>query len=313
MDFRRHKSAYLRLGFAASLFIFAWGSSGCLSERSFPFDKAKIGRLSEVKETESARQWLKRAHHTFKHKLPDEDETSLLTEDMTTPEGKPAAVLAHFDREEEKLHSVWHNLAGLKHTAQVTGDTEAIDQPAPAWEGFEDLWIPVADGVTISGRVGLVRDGAGNPKRANCVVILPGLLGDNMRVRTRDIAIGLRNAGFHTLAMELRGHGQTEGRFPELHYNFGVLETADLLKVDEWLHEKPYVDKTGLIGFSWSANSALLVAWEDGRAEDDPLVAPALRQYLKQTNRKARHYEAGVIALSPCLRFENLCDALESQ
>ncbi len=287
---------------------------GCFAERSFPFRPDRIKLLPPSDQPETTRQWLRRAHDALVHKLDDDDEElALLTEDMVDADGKPIDVMAHFDREDKTLHSVFDNLRGLEHTAQVTGTSESIEEPAPAWEGFEDVWIPIADGIRIQGRLGLARDADGEPKNASCIILLPGLLGDNMRLRSRDIASGLRDYGFHAISLELRGHGQTEAKHPELAYNFGVLETADLLVVDEWLRSKPYVNKTGIIGFSWSANSALLAPFEDGRPAADPLVAPEIRAAMPPVDRSQRHFEAGAIALSPCLQFENICDALEVQ
>jgi len=287
-------------------------NSGCFAERSFPFRPDRITVLPASQQPETTRQWLRRAHETFMHKLDDDDEElALLTEDMLNADGKPIDVMTHFDRDDKILHSVFDNLRGLQHTAQVTGTSESVEEPAPPWDGFEDIWIPIDEGIQIQARLGLARDAAGQPKNANCIILLPGLLGDNMRLRSRDIASGLRDYGFHAISLELRGHGQTEAKHPDLPYNFGVLETADLLVVDEWLRQKPYVKKTGIIGFSWSANSALLAPYEDGRPLDDPLVAPEIRAAMPPIDRTQRHFEAGAVALSPCLKFEKICDGLE--
>ena len=197
---------------------------GCFAERSFPFRPDRIKMLPPSDQPETTRQWLRRAHDALVHKLDDDDEElALLTEDMLDAEGKPIDVMAHFDREDKTLHSVFDNLRGLEHTAQVTGTSESIEDPAPAWEGFEDVWIPIDEGVKIQARIGLARDADGEPRNASCIILLPGLLGDNMRLRSRDIASGLRDYGFHAISLELRGHGQTEAKHPELAYNFGVL------------------------------------------------------------------------------------------
>ncbi len=300
------------LGLILTCLFIAVLNLGCFAERSFPFRPDRIKLLPPSDQPETTRQWLRRAHDALVHKLDDDDEElALLTEDMLDADGNPIDVMSHFDRDDKTLHSVFDNLGGLQHTAQVTGTTESVEEPAPAWDGFEDVWIPIDDGIQIQARLGLARDPLGNPKNANCIILLPGLLGDNMRLRSRDIASGLRDYGFHAISLELRGHGQTEAKYPELPYNFGVLETADLLVVDEWLRRKPYVKKTGIIGFSWSANSALLAPYEDGRPVDDPLVAPEIRTAMPPIDRTQRHFEAGAVALSPCLKFEEICDGLE--
>ncbi|MFO0837417.1 MAG: alpha/beta fold hydrolase [Phycisphaerae bacterium] len=224
--------------------------------------------------------------------------------------GSAIDVGASFDRPPNRQHSLLWNLSGIQDSAQASGVGTAIDAPAPSWVGFEDVWIPVAPGLEISARLGVATD-RDTPRTADCVVILPGLLGDNSVLRTRDVAAALHHAGLHVLAVELRGHGQTEARYPNFAYNFGVLETGDLLAVDQWLRAKPFVRRTGLIGFCWSANLALLTAWEDGRADDDPIITPRLRPFLRPRDG-ARHYEAGVIAFSPVLKFEEIVEQVET-
>ena len=294
------------LGFALS------AAPGCLNERSFPFRHDRIVRVDSAAPAASPRQWLRRTHSEIARLLPSSNPPPLLTDDLTTDDGAPRDVLKYFRKFKSWLHTGWGNFFGLMHTAQVTGDTSAIDAPAPPWPGFEDIWIDVAPGVRITGRMGLAMH-EGRPANADCIVILPGLLGDNIRLRTRDLCIGLRDAGFHAMAVEFRGHGQVEGRYPDVPYTYGVLETSDLLVVADWLQDKPYVNRTGMIGYSWSANIALLTAWEDCRAADDPCVAPALHELLPAYDHSRRHYEAGIIAVSPTLDFEHLLDRLETR
>jgi len=66
----------------------------------------------------------------------------------------------------------------------------------------------------LAGRFGVSADDSGI-RNADAIVILPGLLGDNRVMRTRDLAVGLRRCGFHVLALELRGHGLTDQRTPQ--------------------------------------------------------------------------------------------------
>ncbi|MCB9851849.1 MAG: alpha/beta fold hydrolase [Phycisphaerales bacterium] len=288
--------------------------TGCFNERSFPFVESKIIRL-DASNGESPRpnprQWLEAAHKQFGHLVPSSGYRPLLTNDLTTADGCAIDVFGYFNKQPEYLHTAIGNLSGLMHTAQVTGDTEAIEVPAPEWDGFEDVWIEVDPGVSISGRLGLaMRDG--HPIKADCIVVMPGLLGDNMRTRARDICMGLRRQGFHALALEFRGHGQAEAKYPMNAYTFSVVETPDLLVVSEWLQDKEYVKRTGLIGFSWSASTALLAAWEDGRDPNDPMVSRRVADCQSQFDRNRRHYEAGVIAISPTLEFERIMDELDT-
>ncbi|HKQ49275.1 MAG TPA: alpha/beta fold hydrolase [Phycisphaerae bacterium] len=142
-------------------------------------------------------------------------------------------------------------------------------------------------------------------------MILPGLLGDNNVLRTRDLCDALRACGFHAVALEFRGHGRTLIRHPELYYGFGVLETLDTLAVSRWLEAQPYVHRTGLIGFCWGANHALIAGWYDDCRRDHPSINPTLAAVLP-TVPEYRHFSAGVMAFSPVLRFEELIAALET-
>lgn len=288
--------------------------TGCFNERSFPFNQSSLIRMENRDSGEGrpdTRRWLQVAHNQFRSLIPSSGYEPLLTGNLTKPDGRPVDVFDYFDKRPEYLHTAIGNLSGLMDTAQVTGDTEAIETPAPEWPGFEDVWIEVEPGVSISGRLGLaMRDG--KPIEADCIVVMPGLLGDNMRTRARDICLGLRDAGFHTMGLEFRGHGQAEAKYPTNAYTFSVLETPDLLVVSEWLQDKPYIKRTGLVGFSWSAFTALLAAWEDGRRPDDPMVSPRVAACQSHFDRSRRHYEAGIIAISPTLEFEKIMDELDT-
>ena len=115
----------------------------------------------------------------------------------------------------------------------------------PPWPEFEDVWIPVGESLELAGRLGYATDDAGQPISADCIVILPGLYGDNGVQRTKDLASALRRNGFHALALELRSCGQTERRYPLRTTAFGILETGDLLLVSEWVEALPRVERSG--------------------------------------------------------------------
>ncbi|MGE3180731.1 MAG: alpha/beta fold hydrolase, partial [Phycisphaerae bacterium] len=141
--------------------------------------------------------------------------------------------------------------------------------------------------------------------------LLPGIFGDNSVGRTRDIAMALRDSGFHVCAVELRGCGQTEKRFPDHRMTFGTYESGDLLALADWLEQKPHVRRTGLIGFCWGSNVGLVTAWEDGRADDDPGVSDLIQEKLRPRDGKV-HFQAGMLLFSSVLPFEDVCDACET-
>lgn len=259
----------------------------------------------------TTREWTRLVHGELEYLLPYEDRRMgpLTTEELTDGQGRPVDVLAHFKKHKKYLHTLIGNAVGIAHTAQVTGDTSCIEEPAPPWEGFEDIWVPVGERLKLSARVGWARKN-GRILKTDCIVLLPGLLGDNMRVRARDIGQLLTSAGHHVLSLEFRGHGQTEANDPSVAYNFGVLETGDLLEVAKWLEAKPHVTGTGMVGFSWSANIGLLAAWENGRSEGHPSVSARLQPHMRPRDGRI-YYQSGIFAISPVFDLENIADALE--
>ncbi len=286
---------------------------GCFSERSFRVNPEKVVLVPETQTAapRSTREWLRVVHERLEPMLPREDrrKAPLLTEELTKPDGTPVDVFKHFRKIKSMLHTVLGNITGLSHTAQVTGSTNCVFEPAPPWEGFEDIWVPVKEGLELSARVGWAKRN-GKVIETDCIILLPGLLGDNMRLRARDIGASLIAAGYHVISLEFRGHGRTQHRYPDLAYNYGVLETGDMIAVAEWLEAKPEVRETGIVAFSWSANLALLTAWENGRSDDHPSVTERLKPYLRPRDGVI-HFKAGIFCLSPVLDFGHLVDALD--
>lgn len=213
-------------------------------------------------------------------------------------------VAARFGIDDDRT-SPLRNIAGLMTSAAAAGISWGDDPRAP-WPGFEEIWVPINSKLQLSARLGLAKGGGA----ADCLIFVPGLFGDNTSPQTRNIAMALRERGYHVLALEGRATGLTEERFPNVAYSFGVSEAGDLLAVDEWLLENPRILRTGLIGFCWGGNTALLAAWEDARRNDDPDVTPRLARHLRPRDGRA-HFEAGVIACSPPLRYDEVVARLE--
>jgi len=284
--------------------------AGCFSERSYPVVAHDIVRLQPPEAArESACAWMADAHAELKHLLPSGRRAALVTEELSNGDGQAVRVLEHFKLRFGDLDTLLGNLDGLLHTAHLASTKWSFGVLDP-WTEFEDVWIPVAPDLNLAGRLGLATDESGQPVEADCIVILPGLFGDNGILRTRDLSIALRDDGFHVLALESRACGRTEIRYPKVPIAWGVFETQDLLLVSEWLERRPEVQRTGLIGFCWGGNIALLTVWADCRSSDDPSVAPELASHLQKVSNRP-HYTAGVLAFSPVLRFEDLIDQLD--
>ena len=300
------------------LSVAALGASGCFwTERSFPMDSAKVLRVPPPPpapggdpDPMSTRQWLVGANKVLAPLIPPDPRRPLLTDQMVDDRGQPIDMVRHFGIRTWGLESIWVNFLGLAYSAQAAKGVDDTKVPPP-WPGFADVWVPVAEDLQLAGRLGLARTPEGGFADADCIVILPGIHGGQNVLRTRDLAVALRQSGLHVLTVDLRGQGQTAARYPQKEYAWGVLETDDLLIVSDWLTRQPHVRRTGIVGFSWGANHALLVAWRDNWPEGDASIPAQLGPYMRSLP-PGRRYQAGVLAFSPILRFEDLMDQMDT-
>ena len=288
-------------------------TQGCIfSETSYPYDPAMRVRIDRPAGAGggavTARQWLAQAEPQLGRLRPAHRKTPLLTDQLVRPDGLPADVVGHFGIKAGQLESLFVNFHGLAYSAQAVS-LNGPPKPAEPWKGFEDVWVPVAPDLQLSGRLGWARGPDGRVIDADCIVILPGIRGDNSILRVHDLARALRDSGFHVLSLEVRGAGRTDLRYPGHEFTWGIFEADDLLKVADWLQARPHVRRTGLVGYSWGANLPMLAAWADGRTSDEG-IPPRLKPHLNTAPRGPRRYEAGMIAFSPIIRFEPVIDKL---
>lgn len=296
--------------------ILAALSAGCLSEQSFPMQAGDLAPIAQDHRPDApphaTRDWLVQVSPHLNHLLPSGTKPPLLTDEMTR-DGKPVDVMAHFGRNPLRLQKLFGNFSGIIQTAQCVGAGYNPGEGQP-WPGFEEVWIPIREDLSLCGWIAMAREGSRLEAPiidSNCIVLLPGLLGNHEIIRTHDLARALLDHGHHVLSVELRGHGKTDLRYPDIGYNFGVTEVQDLMIVSEWLEARPHIKGTGLVGFCWGANTAMIAAWFDGRSADDPNLSPRQRE-LHGPPRLGRHFTAGVIAFSPTLRFEEILEILKT-
>jgi predicted alpha/beta-fold hydrolase len=281
---------------------------GCFfSEHSFPIDLDSVVRV-ETAPNMSARQWLASAHEQLKYLLPHHRSPSMITSELVDGSGRPVDLVAKYGIKTDKLESLFVNPVGLSYSAQVVGK-EAGLTVAPQWPGFVDVWAPIDSEVKLAGRLGMARDADGKIISADAIVLLPGLCGSNNVIRQRDLAAAFKAGGFHVLAVETRGLGQTAVRYPGVACTWGIFESSDLLLVSDWLEDMPQVKRTGLVGFSWGGAQATLAVWNDSRTAQHPSVSDKLARLLPKLPPRQR-YRAGVMVFSPVLDMEYLIDKL---
>ncbi|MCE5277117.1 MAG: alpha/beta fold hydrolase [Planctomycetaceae bacterium] len=296
-----------------TLLVLCLPAGGCFfSERSLPLDpRDRVSVTPSADAPLTTRQWLAAVEPQLAKLRPHHPKQPMLTDEMVRPDGKPVDMVAAYNIRVGNLESIVWNFWGLAYSAQAVSSRDVTGPPP--WPLFEDVWVPVHAGLEYSARLGWARDAAGAIIDADCIVIMAGIRGDNNVMRVRDLAMGLRACGFHVLAVEVRGTGGTDRRFPNCEYTWGTLETEDLMVVADWLQAKPHVKRTGMIAYSWGANQCLLAAWAEGRPDNDEGIPPRLLPYITRPPRPRRRYEAGMIGFSPVLRFEELMDVMETE
>ena len=293
---------------ATLIFTLLVATPGCFfSEHSFPMDPAAVVR-ADTPANLPTRKWLVSAHEKLKGLLPHHHDQPMLTDEFSDPSGRPVDLVARYTLEPDQLESMFVNFLGLSYSAQVTGP-DAGNTPAPEWPGFIDIWVPINARLKLAGRLGMARGPDGKVIGADCIVLLAGLCGGNNVIRQRDIAAALKSSGLHVLAVETRGQGQTAVRYPDVACTWGMFESSDLLVVSDWLEAKPNVRRTGLIGYSWGGTHALLTAWNEGRGDKHPSIAPRVAQVLPKLP-PGRRYRAGVLVFSPVLDIDVLVEKL---
>ena len=127
---------------------------------------------------------------------------------------------------------------------------------APLWAPdalgmpHEDVRVPTADGLSLPGWYMPAGD-----TRAPGIALVHGW--ESARDRTLPHAQFLHAAGFHVLAVDVRGHGQNE---PEsMPVSVGEFAT-DAAAAVRWLAARPEVTTIGLLGHSMGAAGAMVAA-----------------------------------------------------
>jgi pimeloyl-ACP methyl ester carboxylesterase len=101
------------------------------------------------------------------------------------------------------------------------------------------------------------------------ILIIHGFLADHTWLNYATDAF--RNAGYRTVAVDLRGHGESTGK----HITFGVVESHDLVQLTDYLQQHHLCgDHLGVYGVSLGAATAIQFAALDKRVAAVVAVAP---------------------------------------
>ena len=134
---------------------------------------------------------------------------------------------------------------------------EPVWAPDTLGMAYEDVRVPTQDGLNLPGWYMPAGSGA-----APGIALVHGW--ESARDRTLPHAQFLHAAGFHVLAVDVRGHGQNEPETLPVSVGEFAIDAAAAVR---WLAARPEVSAIGLLGHSMGAAGALVAA------ADDPAVA----------------------------------------
>jgi len=292
---------------------------GCFSEQSFPMVPADLVRMDAAQVTQTGRRlatraWVARVHAAAAVELPADERMALTTDELSS-NGKIVDVWAHFGMPAADVDSLWGNWDGIAQTAQVSSPPPQLETNAAGlsrlrrekWDGFEDVEVP-GDGATLFGRLGA--PDKKNEIPGSFVIMTHGLFGSLDGYDVQNHVQALRRAGHHVLAMEMRGHGETQVDHPEYTISFGIRECGDLLAAARWLKTAHGATRVGLVSFSLTAYEALLSGWLDGKKPVTEFAGVPLLAALPKP-QAAPAFNGGMFVVSAPVGIIDVADRFE--
>jgi pimeloyl-ACP methyl ester carboxylesterase len=145
---------------------------------------------------------------------------------------------------------------------KITGPLAPITNPT-------DGHLRIAVGPPAATLSAWVREPADHAAPRGTILILHGFLASHDWLRYADDAF--HNAGYRTVLVDLRGHGESSGK----HITFGVVESQDLVQLTDYLQQHGHAgDRIGVYGVSLGASTAIDFAARDKRVAAVVAVAP---------------------------------------
>lgn len=151
-------------------------------------------------------------------------------------------------------------LACLAALACADGTTETVT--------FSPVYpdLSAETGISLKGVLSLPHQNATESRQLAAVILVHGLSADNRQVKF--IADSLNQRGFAALRLDVRGHGNSTGRFPHENPDSFCIAANDVRGALVWLRGRPEIDSTriGLVGLSLGGGAVLALASENSIA-----------------------------------------------
>jgi putative CocE/NonD family hydrolase len=158
---------------------------------------------------------------------------------------------------------------------------------------IEHVWIPMADGTRLAGRIWLPDDAENNPVPA-ILEYIPYRKRDGVRLRDESMHPYFAGHGYASVRVDIRGSGDSEGVLCD---EYLQLELDDGVAIIEWLAEQSWCDgKVGIIGISWGGFNGLQIA---------AMQPPQLKAVVSVCSTDDR-YADDVHYMGGCLLGDNL-------
>jgi len=137
--------------------------------------------------------------------------------------------------------------------------TESIAETGDGGEPrlLDNVWIPMADGTSLSARIWLPADAGTNPVPA-VLEYIPYRKRDHKAIRDAEIHGFFARHGYAGVRVDLRGSGDSEGILRD---EYLQQELDDGLEILKWIAAQPWCSgRVGLFGLSWGGFNGLQLA-----------------------------------------------------